>query len=298
MGRTLTAREVGQVLGVSSKTVRDWANDGVLKGVKIDNGPGKEGWEFREEDVYSCADTRVTNRLKPAEVEGRRNAQQRIEDLEHENDALRASLEAAERSLKEERGKRESALAAEVHRHEKELGVLREKIEIYEDACVAAEKAIQAAIEAISLKRHVKRLFEKTGFRVEHRMRDDGKSWDLRYQIRGTNAWYELQEYTYELRNPLEGLNRYLLTKETGKFRGCHKPSIEKLRSRKALYGIRLRAAAIPLFLILLLFMALGVLATWPAVGIIASVVVAVVVVNFQYWIRLEILKRTEGEDQ
>ena len=39
MGRTLTAREVGCLLGVSSKTVRDWANDGVLKGVKIDNGP-------------------------------------------------------------------------------------------------------------------------------------------------------------------------------------------------------------------------------------------------------------------
>ena len=294
MGRTLTAREVGHLLGVSSKTVRDWANDGVLKGVKIDNGPGREGWEFREDDVYSCPDTRVTNRLKPAEVEGRRNAQQRIEDLEHEIEALKASLEAAERSLKLELKERESSLAAEVHLHETELGELKEKTETYEDACFAVEKAIQAAIEAIRLKRDVEKLFEQAGIRVEHRMADDGAAWDLRYQIRGTNAWYETQECRYEPHNPLAGLNRYLLTKEAGEFRGSHKPSNEKLQARRALYGIRFLVVAAPLILLGLLLMALGVLAPWWAVGIMASSVGAVAAVSIWYRTRIGIRKWKE----
>ena len=294
MGRTLTAREVGHLLGVSSKTVRDWANDGVLKGVKIDKGPGREGWEFREDDIYSCADTRVTNRLKPAEVEGRRNAQQRIEDIEHEVEAIRTSIEATERSLQAELKERESALKEEVHRHETELGELREKTEIYADACFAAEKAIQGAIEAIRLKRDLERLFKQTGIRVQHKMRDDGKSWDLRYQIRGTNAWYELQEYNYEPHNPLAGLNRYLLTSEAGEFRGCRKPSKEKLQARRVLYRIRLLAVAAPLFFILMLLMALGILATWWAVGIMASSVGAVAAVSIWYRTRIGIRKRKE----
>ena len=65
MSRTLTAREVADILGVSSKTVREWANEGVLRGVKTDNGPGKETWEFSEEEIYSCTDAKVVNRLKP-----------------------------------------------------------------------------------------------------------------------------------------------------------------------------------------------------------------------------------------
>lgn len=294
MGRILTAREVGQVLGVSSKTVRDWANDGVLKGVKTDNGPGREGWEFLEDDVYSCPDTRVTNRLKPAEVDGRRNTQQRIEDLEHEIEALRTSLEAAEGSLQEGREKEESALAAAVLLHEKKLGELKEKTERYEDACFAAEKAIQAAVEEIRLKRDIERLFEQKGVRVQHRMRNDGKSWDLRYQIRGTNAWYEMEEFIYEPHNPLAGLNRYLLTKEAGEFRGSRHPPKEKLQARRTLYGIRLCVSAVVLFLILMLLMTLGVLATWPALGMMASIVAAVAVVNFMYGLRIEILKRKE----
>jgi hypothetical protein len=298
MGRTLTAREVGQVLGVSSKTVRDWANDGVLKGVKIDNGPGKEGWEFREEDVYSCPDTRVTNRLKPAEVDGRRNAQQRIEDLELEIEALRASLEATGRSLHAEREERENAFASELLLHETELGELKEKTETYEDACFAVEKAIRSAVESIRLKRDVDKLFEHAGMRVEYKMANDGAAWDLRYQIRGTKAWYELQEYRYEPQGPLGGLNRSLLAKEAGEFRGCRKPLKEKLQARRALYGVRLLAIATALFFILMLLMALGVLATWPALGIMASMVAVVLAVNFHYWTRIEILKRKEREGQ
>ena len=294
MARTLTAREVGQILGVSSKTVREWANEGVLKGVKIDNGPGKETWEFSEDGVYSCTDTRVVNRLKPEEVSERRNAQQRIEDLEHEIGELKASLERAEQSLQAEREERESALVEKALLHEQEIAEFRKKTDRYEDACFAVEDAMKAAIEAISLNRDLEELFQGKNIRVKHRMADDLESWYLRYKIQGRNAYYEMQEFKYEPESPLEGLNMYLLETEAGEFRGCRNPSKERLQARRVLYRFRLSAALAPLLLVMLLLMALGKIAPPPALGAIAPVVVAVVVVDLIYGVRIGIRKWKE----
>lgn len=297
MGRKLSAREVGRILAVSSKTVRDWANEGVLPGTKTDNGPGKECWEFDEDEIYCCPDPRVTNRLKPAEVSGRRNAQQHIADLEKEIEDLKASLKTAESSLQSEREDKEKAIAQKVDLQATELEECRERTRKNQEACLAAEGALRAAVEKMRLKRDVGRLFRQAGIRVEYEMTEEGAAWNLRYLLKGENAWYRMEEYAYKPDNPLRGLHRYLLSGKAGAFRGCRNPSQERLQARRALYGMRLWLVVVPLVILgTLALKSFGVLTAWPALVIMGSVVAAAAVVNFLYGVRIEILRHKESK--
>lgn len=295
MGRTLTAREVAQILGVSPKTVREWANDGVLKGEKTDDGPGKETWEFFEDELYSSTDKRVVNRLRPEEVSERRNAQQRIEDLESEIEHLKASLKESEEALQSEREDREGILEKRDRLHEKKVAALQKTVDQYEDACFAVEDAMKASLEAISLKRDLDELFGGKSIKVRHRMADDLESWHLRYTIQGRKDSYEMQEFTYKPAGRLKGLNRYLLETEAGEFLGCHNPSKERLQARRLLYGFRLRLLAIPVVVLMLFLMALGRVTPGHAIGAIALGVVALVVVDWMYRIRIGIRRWREA---
>lgn len=295
MSRNLTAREVAHILGVSSKTVREWANDGVLKGLKTDDGPGKETWEFSEDDIYLCTDKRVVNRLRPEKVSERQNAQQRIDDLEREVEGLKASLHQAEEALQSERDDREGILEKTGLLHQQEVAELKKTADRYEEACFAFHDAMDTAIQSISLKGNLERLFRDNNIKVIHRMDEDLDSWNLLYAVQSNKITYHMPEFRYVPESRYEALNRHLLKTEAGDFRGCRKPSKERLQARRVLYGLRLRVLAPLLLLFLLLLMALGRVTQLPALILISLGVTALVVVDSVYRVRIWIKKRREA---
>ena len=51
-----SAKSVGEMLDVSPKTVREWANSGQLQGIKL--GHGANDWKFRIDWVREFTDKR------------------------------------------------------------------------------------------------------------------------------------------------------------------------------------------------------------------------------------------------